>query len=209
MQFEELAQQWGRLDEKLERTLKLDNELLRLAITRPAQRRVDRMAFWPAFDVALCALVLVLNGGFLYEHWGTWSLVAPAGVIMAAAILLLADSTRQLIAVSEINWDGAVAEIQRSLSQLRIMKIRQFKWVILLSPLVGFCGFILGLQWLFDWLPGEHLILDKLNPWWVAANYAFGLLFIPFGHAVIRVLAKRFGYRGWWQDLLDGIRARA
>lgn len=205
MELAELQRQWQRLDQKLERTLKLESEMFRLAVTQPARRRINRAAVWPAFDIALCSGVLLFAGSFLHDHWGVWSLVGPAFVVMFAAILLLSDSIRQLIHVSEIDWDGTVVEIQTSLSQLRISTIRQFKWVILLCPLVGFCGLIVGLQWLVDRLPQQHFILDKLNPWWVGANYAFGLLFIPFGHILVRVLARQFGNRGWWQYVLDDI----
>jgi hypothetical protein len=149
--------------------------------------------------------VLILTGFFIAAHWNSWALVGPAGILAVAAITLMIDSMFQLQSVSEIDWDGPVVGIQSLLARLRIAKIRQFKWVILLSPLVGFCGLIVGLQWLLDWLPEEHFILDKLNPWWVASNYAFGVVFIPFGQAIIRLLANRFGNRGWWQSALDGI----
>lgn len=124
---------------------------------------------------------------------------------MTAAVMLLIDSIRHLNRVSEIDWGGAVVDIQSSLSRLHMAKIRQFKWVLLLSPLVGFCGLIVGLQWLLDRLPEPHFILDKLPPWWVAGNYAFGVLFIPFGHAVVRFLSKRFRSRAWWQRALADI----
>jgi hypothetical protein len=205
MQLEELQHQWQRLDEKLDRTLKLDGELLRLAVTQASRRRVNRLAIWPALDIAFCLGILLLTGFFLSRHWNTWSLVSPASIVMIAAIMLLLDSIRQLDRVSKIDWSGMVVDIQSSLSRLRIAKIRQFKWIILLSPLVGFCGLIVGLQWLLDRLPGPHFILDKFNPWWVASNYTFGVLFILFGHAVIRFLLKRYRYRGWWQRVLDGI----
>jgi len=51
---------------------------------------------------------------------------------------LLAASIRQLERVAKLDWCGPVAEIQSSLERLRVVKIRQFKWIMLLSPLVGF-----------------------------------------------------------------------
>ena len=79
------------------------------------------------------------------------------------------------------------------------------EWVILMSPLVGFCGLIVGLQWLFDRLPETQLILDKVNPWWVASNYLFGVLFLLFGHALVGYLAKRYRGSGWWQRVSDDL----
>jgi hypothetical protein len=205
MQIEQLQQQWHDLDNKLERMIRTQSETLRLTVTQSARRRMNRMAVWPAIDVALCLVALLVTGSFLADHWGTWSLVGPAAVVMLAAIALVIGCIRQLVSVSEINWDGPVVHIQSALSRLSLVKIRQFKWVILLAPLVGFCVLIVAVQWLLDWLPQPHFILDKLNPWWIAANYAFGILFVVFGHVLIRLIAKRFGGRGWWQRALDDI----
>ncbi len=205
MQLDELQQQWQRLDEKLERTVRINDELLRLAIVQPTRRRMNRMAFWPALDIAFCIVVLLFAGSLLGTHWNAWSLVVPAGIVMLAAVLLLQFSIRQLILVSEIDWGGAVAGMQSSLSRLRLLKISQFKWIILLSPLVGFCGLIISLQWLLDRLAEPHRILDKLDPWWAAGNYAFGVLFVVFGQAASGFLARRFQGRGWWQRALDNL----
>jgi len=205
MQLEELERQWQVLSERLEQRLNLDREVLRLMVLRSARQRVNRGAVWPALDIAFCLAVLLVTGSTVGNHWGSWSFVVPAGIVMAATILLLVDSIRQLNGLSEIDWGGAVADIQASLSRLQLARIRQFKWVILLSPLVWICALIVGLQWLLDRQPEPPLILDKLNPWWVAVNYAFGLLFIPFGHAVIGFLAGRFQSRGWWQRALADV----
>ena len=202
MQLEELQRQWKSLDEKLEQTLKLDRELFRLTVSRSTRRRMSRQAVWPVLDLGFGLLVMVLTGSFLGNHWGAWSLVGPAIVVMIAASLLLAASIHQLHGIAEIDWCGSVVEIQSALSRLHLARIRQFKWVILLSPLVGFCGLLVGLQSLLDRLPAPVLIFDQLNPWWVASNYAFGLLFIPFGHRLVRLLARRFQDRAWWRRVL-------
>lgn len=39
-----------------------------------------------------------------------------------------------------------------------------------------------------DRLPEPHLILDKVDPWWVASNYVFGVLFVLFGHLLVGCL---------------------
>ena len=71
---------------------------------------------------------------------------------------------------------------------------------------VWFCGLMVGLQWLFGGLSNDRVnILDKLDAWWIAANYAFAVLFVPLGHLVARVLAARCHRQRWWQAVLDGI----
>jgi len=65
---------------------------------------------------------------------------------------------------------------------------------------------MVGLHWLFGWLSDDRVnILDKLDPWWIVANYAFGVLFVPLGYLVARVLAERCHSHRWWQAVLDDI----
>jgi uncharacterized membrane-anchored protein YhcB (DUF1043 family) len=48
-------------------------------------------------------------------------------------------------------------------------------------------------------------LVEQFPSKWVVANYAFGVLFIPVGYLVARILAKRFHGHRWWQQLLDDI----
>ena len=75
MQLEEFQRQWQLLDEKLDKTLKLERALLRQTVMPPTRRRVNRLAIWPALDIAFCIVVLLLAGSVLGEHWVTSSIV--------------------------------------------------------------------------------------------------------------------------------------
>lgn len=206
MTFEALQLQWQSLDQKIEQSLTLQRELTKQIIIQPARRRIHRLAIWPAIDVAFCAIVLLLLGSFTYDHRQDWRIVLPSLIVACGAILLLADSVRQLLRIAELDWAGPVAAIQGSLDALRVAKIRQFKWVILLSPLVGFCGLIVGLHGLFEWqTEGQLLILDKLDRRWMIANFIFGILFVPAGYALASFLAKRCERLSWWRSVLDDI----
>lgn len=206
MTLETLQQQWQSLDQKIEQTLSLQRELTKHIIIQPAFRRNNRMAIWPAIDVAFCAVVLLVFGSITYDHRQDWRIILPSLIVVFGAILLLADSIRQLFCIAELNWTGPVAVIQQSLDGLRVAKIRQFKWIILLSPLVGFCGLLVGLHALFEWLTeGQLLILDKLERRWMVANYIFGVLFVPAGYALAGIMAKRCERSSWWRSVLDDI----
>ena len=206
MHLEELQQQWQRIEHNLDHALALESEMVRQAILQPAHRRLNRVAIWPVIDLVFCACVLLATVTFLSNHWHNWYLALPAVVVIVGTIALLISSIVLLQSMAELDWSGPVAEIQGSLERLRATKIRQFKWIILFSPLVGFCALIIGLQWLFAWLSeGRVNILDKLDPWWIMTNYAFGILFVPLGYLLAGVLAKRCQRHRWWQSVLDGI----
>ena len=206
MQLEDLQRQWRQLDHKLDRSIALQTELVRQALIPPARRRVNRLAIWPAIDLVVCVGVLLLGGTFLADRWRDSRLLLPAGTVMACALALLIDSMWQLQRVAEIDWAGPVADIQCSLDKLRVAKIRQFKWILLLSPLLWFCGLMVGICWLLDWASGSQVnLLDKFDPRWIAGNYLFGVLFVPAGHFVAGLLASLCRRHSWWQGFLDGI----
>lgn len=206
MEPEELQEQWRRLERKLDQSLALETELVRQVMMQPTRRRVNRLAIWPMLDVLFCVGVLSLSGMSLAANSDDWRLVAPAILVMTSAIALLVDSLRQRERVSRLDWSGPVAEIQSTLEGLRVAKIRQFKWVILFSPLIGFSGFVVGLQGLVGWFTHHRVnIFDKWNSWWVVSNYVFGLLFVALGYQIAGILARRCHQRSWWQAVLDGI----
>jgi hypothetical protein len=210
MQLDELQQQWQQLDQKLDQALALQKELLRQVGVRPVQRRISRFAFWPAIDLIFAAGVVLFAGSCLGDHWSDWKVAMPAIVVMAGGIALAASNILQLDRVSKLDWSGPIAEIQSGLEKLRAMKIRQFKWVILCSPLVGFCAFVICTNWGFQTLVDNRIhILDRFDPWWIGGNYAFGVLFIPVGYFVARFLAERYQGRPWFRAVLDDISGRS
>ncbi len=203
--LDELQQQWKRLDEKLERALVIEHALLRQSMLPPIRRRLSRFAMWPIIDILFCGGVLLGCGSFLWEHRAHWSLGGPAVVVMAGTVALLASSIHQWILIAQIDWGGTVVAIQFSLARLRKAILRQFQWIILFSPLVGFNGLLVGLQWLLDRLQPPISILDKVSFAWIVGNWIFGVLFVFLGVGAIRFVSRQLRWRGWWQRMADEI----
>jgi hypothetical protein len=207
MQLEELQQKWQRLDEKLDQSLAIQTELLRQSGVRPVRRRIRQFAVWPAIDLAFGAGVALFAGSVLGDHWRDGQLAAPALVLLGSAVALAISSVLQLRHVAELDWCGPIAEIQSALQRLQTLKIRQFKWIILCSPLVGFCALMVALQWPFaeGYVPRRIHIMDRVDPWWVLGNYAFGILFVPVGYFVARFLSQRYQRQQWWRAAVQDI----
>lgn len=205
MQLEHVHEQWQQLGRKLDQSLALGHELMRHVVMQPARRRINRMALWPAIDIGFSAFTLMVCGWFFSGHAHDWKLVMPATIVMLCTLGLLISSIHQLNQISLLDWSGPVADIQVSLERLKLIKIQQFKWVILLGPLVWICGCLIGLHWLFEWLTVDRVkVLDKLEPW-IVANYLFGLLFIPLGYLAAQFLTRKCHHHLWWHSVMDGI----
>jgi hypothetical protein len=209
MDLDQLQARWHQLEEKLDRTLATNSALLRQIGLQGTRRRINRLAVWPVIDLVFGVGVFLFAGSFLGDHWAEPTLVLPALALMVASVLFVIDNIGQLESASRVAWDGPISNIQLAVSRLRLARIRQFKWIILLSPLVGFCGLIVGLQWLLDRLPEPHFILDEVNPWWVVGNIAFGVLFVPGGVMIARALRRRWQHSPFWKNVLDHISGRS
>lgn len=206
MQLEEMQQRWQQLDQKLDHLAELGSTLAHQVIVQPARRRVTRLALWPSIDIGFSVCLLILGIQFLRGHGQRLELLGPACTAMLGALGLLISSMLQLQLLSTLDWTGPVANIQASLHRLRVARIRQFKWIILLAPLMGFSAFLVGVYWVIDTVSqGRADILEKLPASWVIANYVFGVLFIPVGYYVARALARHCKNHRWWQAVLNDI----
>lgn len=203
MTFEELQTHWQQLDRKIDR---LQSTLTRQVLEPQTRRRIHRLAVGPALDIAFSAAILMLAIAVAGNHTRESRVLLPAGIVLCGAVALLVSSARQLKTILELDWSGTVARIQATLERLRIQRIQQFQGVMLLAPLMGFCGLILAIVGLMDCGGGDPAVLfDRVDPNWVTVNYVFGLLFIPAGYLTARFLSARCSGRAWWKSVLDGI----
>ncbi len=206
IQLEQLEHRWRELDRKADATLSIATEAAKRLTLYPARRRVHRLAFWPALDALFAGIVVAACVAFLNRHVSDWRAAVPAAVTIAGALALLIESLRHLAIVIELDWSSPVAHIQASLDRLKARQIRQFKWIMLASPLVGFCALMVAAHALLWWASGgQFSVVDRLNPAWVYANYAFGVAFLAIGGLVARRLASRFRERSWWRRFLDSL----
>ena len=204
MELDQLQECWRQLDQKLDRTLATNSGALRQIRLQATRRRINRLAVWTVIDLAFGVGVLIVCGSFLGEHWPEPTLVLPALGLMVASVLFVIDNVRQLASASRVVWDGPIAEIQLAVSRLRLARIRQFKWIILLSPLLWFCMMtVVG-----KLIVGVNLIQTGDRAW-VIANVAFGLLFVPAGVLIAHALRQRWQHDPFWQNLLDNISGRS
>ena len=204
MELDQLQERWCQLDHKLDRALATNPALLRQIVLQGTRRHINRLAVWPVIDLAFGGGVLLVTGSFLGDHWPEPTLAAPALALMVATVLFVIGNVRQLASASRVAWDGPIAEIQLAVSRLRHARIRQFKWIILLSPLLWICAMTVGSKLVLD-----VNVIKAFDPAWVVANIAFGLLFVPAGVVIARALGRRWQHHSFWRNLLDDISGRS
>ncbi len=199
MELDEFQTRWAGQDVKLEQLLRLT---LRQGPLRRVRSALQRLRTGLAIEVAINALAVFALGAFIADHLGAVRFLLPAVVLDVAAVALVATTARQWFLAGEVDYDGPVTVSQRQLERLRVLRIRETKWVLLLSPLLWTPLLIVALQALFG--------LDAytaLGTPYLCANLLFGVAFIP----LMRWGARRWGPRleesGWarrWAQALAG-----
>lgn len=191
---------WNELDQKIATSLAINEALLRATAADRARPRVNRLAIRPVIDIAFAALVMLIAARVAMSHWPDASIVLPACVTFAAFLALCIDSVHQCVRIARIEWDAPLTDVQRHLARLSHARIRQFKWSILLGPLVGFSMIFVGLAA----LSGRNVVTAFPQPW-VIANFIFGAAFVPLGILFARAARERWSAEPRWQRILDDL----
>ncbi|MFO0914435.1 MAG: hypothetical protein U0795_15855 [Pirellulales bacterium] len=200
MQLDELQQKWQLLDQKLDSSLQLQSALMRHVAIEAARRKVRWTLVRPAIDMVWCVAVVAFAAYFAYRNWPDASLVLPAGLLMIGAIVTLVDYALEMSLAAQIDWHGSVADIQSLLGQIRILRLRRLKWLLLLSPILGFCSLVVAAHW-----ATRVNVVEQFDRRWVVTNIVFGLVCIPIGWMLIRAASHRWGNQSWWQRVVDDL----
>ena len=136
MNLEELKLNWAAHDQKLDTIIRLNLRLLnatKLNKTRSALQRV--MAFL-VLNLAVNFIVVVYLGSFIADHITAPRFVIPTVALDVFVLMLMASSVRQLILAGGVDYSGPVAEIQKKMERLRIHKIKETKWTLVVATLL-------------------------------------------------------------------------
>jgi len=200
MELDELKTAWRELDRRLETgqaiSLRVLKEL-KLDKTRSALRRLASVL---KFELACGVLAMVLLGMFLAKHYDTARFAVSAIALDAVALFTIVASAWQIARITGLDYSAPVVKIQHEIAELRALRVRVTRWLLLLSPLLWTPFAIVAAQGLFGFD-----VYQAFGPAWIWANLGFGLAFIPPAIWVARRCSERFGTSPWFSRLVDDI----
>ncbi|MDQ6924708.1 MAG: hypothetical protein M3154_00540 [Candidatus Eremiobacteraeota bacterium] len=204
MEFEDFKQLWNEYDRKLGASLHLNTLLLQqanLGATKSSMRTVVRGL---VLELIVNMIAVLLIGSFAAVHVAEAHFLIPSLVLGVYAILLVAESIRQMVAIHGIDYEETVVAIAKKLEQLRIKRISTVKWTLLTAPLLWMPLLIVCLRGFF----GVDAY-DALGAGYLAANLALGMSVIPLGLWVSRRYADRFERSSLARSLMDDVTGRS
>jgi hypothetical protein len=136
MNLEELKLNWAAHDQKLDAIIRLNLRLLNATKLNKTQSAMQRVSAFLVLDLVVNFIVVVCLGSFIADHIAAPRFVIPAVALDVFAFLLIVSSVRQLVLAKGVDYSGPVAEIQKKMEKLRIQKVKETKWTLVLATLL-------------------------------------------------------------------------
>jgi hypothetical protein len=200
MNLEEMQQKWSEMDAKLDRSLRLNEQLLTETKLKGARSALGRLRLWLGIEAALWLLWAMALGGFIYNHLGMPRFAAAAVATDVFVIVNLIATIRQIVMAGRVNYAQPVTGIQTDIQKLRMFRIRYISGAVLLGIVLWTPAAIVCAEAFFGI---DLYALFGLA--WIWSNIAFGIA----AAALVFWAAKRFSSRlsgsSFMQRLADDI----
>jgi len=215
MNLDELQRMWAEHDKRLDQSLRLNVKLLREVHLGQARSVLGLLRWMIGFEFATDTLCVLWLGSYAVDHLGELRFGVPGALLFLVWTGFLALSLRQLERASTLDYGAPVAAMQRQLESLRILRMRNTKWRLLLAPALWTPLVIVVLQAFFRtdaWeVPGTAWVLVNalfgaiLSPalFWVCRKYADRLLRFRFVQSIVNNVSGRCLARA--RERLDAI----
>jgi hypothetical protein len=203
MELDDLKGAWAAHTATLERSLAIQQRLLRETLLRRPRLALAPWMIWRALEVALGVAAIGATVPVLLAHAGEPRYAVLVGGLLAFAVIMTALSTHLLVRSLALDWGRPVTAIQREVEQIRIVEYRAIKWALL----GGVVFWLPALLVLFEALTGFP-VLARVELPWLVANVAFGLVVLALGQALSRRFVERPGLGAGARRVIDAVSGR-
>jgi hypothetical protein len=203
MELDELKAIWTRDNQRLERSLHLNAELLQQLSVRQSGRSLRPLFGGTILELVLDFAGILLIGSFAADHYREPAFFVPALLLGAYAVAIFAAVLSQAVALGTIRYDEPVVAIQARLEALRLQRIRTTQGTLLFAPLMWLPLTVVALKGLF----GVNVALS--DPLWLGANALFGITVILAAVFVARRFGRHLRESSLGRALADEIAGRS
>jgi hypothetical protein len=195
--LDEMKKQWAEHDRKLDESIRLNRQLLSTTNLNGARSAMRRMAAFLGWEAAVQLAVAVALGSFLYKHIAMVRFAIPAAALDVFAIAILIAMIRQIAVGLQIDYDKPIADIQKQLEDLRVLRIRYIQGIFLTATLAWTPLMIVTLEGL--WGLDAYRLLGTA---FLVSNLLVGLAIIPVALWLSNRFSDRMGRSPFLQRLM-------
>lgn len=204
MELNDMKAVWAAHGATLERSLVINERLLREMMVRKTRVAMAPFVVWRALEVALGAVAMILVMRVLIAHIGEPRYLVAAGALAILVGGIAALCAYLLVGSLTLEYDGAVTLIQREVERLKLVEYHATKWALLGGVLVWLPAALV----LFEGVTGIDA-LARVDLAWLAANLALGVVVLVLGLALSRRYVERPGLRPRAQRIVDAMSGRS
>jgi hypothetical protein len=202
MELDDLKPMWASHTAALERSLALNERLLREILLRKVRWTLVPYFGWRTLEIMLGVAALLVVVPVLAAHLTAPRYLVAGGAVLVFVVVITAHSVVLLALTAGLEYDRPVLAIQRAVQRVRLIEYRSPKWALLGGMVIWLPALLVGLEALsgFDALARVHLR-------WLIGNVVFGFAVLAIGQA----LSKRYVERAdlgpvarWLVDAASG-----
>lgn len=203
MQLDDLKTAWAAHGSVLERSLAIDERLLREVLLRKVRLGLAPYVLWRTLEFALGVGAMLLIAPVFVVHIFEPRYVVAVGAVAVYAAGLTALCAHLMVSGLRLDYDGPVTVLQRDIERIRLAEYRAFKWALL----GGVALWLPAALVLFEALSGAD-VLARVDLAWLAANLLFGLVVLALGQALSRKYVER-SVSPWARRVVDALTGRS
>ncbi len=203
MHLDDLKETWTAHGTMLERSLAIDERLLREVLLGKVRSSLAPYVLWKALEVALGIAALLVVMPVLAAHLTEPRYVVVAGALAVFTVGLTALCAYLLVNGLRLDYDRPVTALRRDVERLRLVEYHALKWALL-------GGVVLWLPValvLFEALTGVDA-LARVDLLWLALNLIFGLFVLAAGQVLSEKHVERSDLEPWARRLVDAASGR-
>jgi hypothetical protein len=200
MELNELKGIWQQYDDKLERSLKLNQKCMEQIQAQKTRSKLAPLVRIRIFEMTVHALVIWWLAGFLADHLLQWKFAAAAAVLIIFFCISFLTCLKQVIIIKRLDYSDDIITIQSSLVMLQTHNADYVRLSFLLIPTYMAYPIIF-----FKAVGG--IDISGINADWWLAQFIFSLLIMFPCIWIYRQLNYRNIHKKWvrrWLEFLSG-----
>lgn len=204
MQLDDLKEAWAAHGALLERSIALDERLLRERMLGKVRFALGPCVVARALEVLLGIVVLGVVMPVLTGHTAEPRYLVAGGAVAVFAFGVTALSARLLVLSLQLDYGGPVTTIQRDVERIKLAEYRAQKWALLGGVVVWLPAALLAFEALTGLEPLAGVELAFLG-----ANLAFGLAVLIAGQLLSKRYVERSDLGPRARRVVDALSGRA
>ena len=186
MTLEEMQEKWAEMDAKLERSLRINTQLITEGKLTTVRSALKRLQISLGIEAGIWLLLAIALGNFIHNHFSAPTLLVSGVAVDIYVLANFIALIRQIAVAGHLDYAQPVTSIEGDVASLRMLRLRHIRASILWGVVLWAPAAVVVAQVLF----GIDLYF-VFGAAWVWSNVAFGVVLAP----LVLAAAKRFGPR--------------